>query len=142
MAGTTGPTVTLISLSPNIASGNEGSGRGVNSGFSLGLQGDILALGTGGKLKQLQPFAIEAFCSGMADSGGNVPVGTIQWETAAEPAAGGTLSFAIWGSAMVWTTTAAPPPSFVGKLPTTAAYIRARITAYTSGYFTAYVRPV
>lgn len=143
MAGTTGPTVTLISLSPSVTGANVGGGRGANAGHTIGLQGDILALGTGQKLNQLQPMPFEAFASATADSSGVGPVGTMQWETAPEPAlTGGTLAYTIWGSAMVWSATAAPPPSFVGKMPTTAAYIRARLTAWTSGYFTAYLRPV
>lgn len=136
-SGTTG--VCLIgAMSPNITTGNVGSGRGVNAGFTLPLQGSFWALGTGGKLKQLVPLELQTYVSGISDSGGAAAVGTGQWETAAEPATtGGTLTFAIWGSAIAMT--ANGYFNAVGKLPTSAVYIRFRLTAYTSGYFSAYV---
>ena len=139
MPGTSGPTVTLIALDPNITTGHTGSGVGANSGFDLGLQGDTLALGTGGKLKQLLPMEIQTYLSGTTDGSGGAAIATIRWETAPVPSAS-TLSYSIWGSAMVFT--ANTYFNNVGKLPTNAAYIRCRITAYTSGAFTAYIRPV
>jgi hypothetical protein len=137
--GTSGASGTLVSISPNITTSHTGSGRGANSGFDLGIQGDYFNLNTGGNLKQLLPMAIECFIAGTSDSSGTVAVGTIQWETAPEPATtGGTLSYTLWGSAVAFT--ANGYQNTVGKMPTSAMYIRARITAYTSGYFTAYLR--
>ena len=136
---TTGAGAVLVSTSPNISTSNVGSGRGVNVGFTLGVQGSYFALNTGGKLKQLEPMTIETFIAGTTDGSGGAAIGTIKWETAPEPATtGGTLSWTIWGTALALT--ANGYQNWVGKMPTTAMYIRSNITAYTSGLFTAYLK--
>ena len=135
----------LIAMDPYITGATVGGGRGANAGYTLGVQGDTIALNTGGKLLQLEPMALQCYAAGATDVNGVAAVATGQWETAPQPAStGGTLTFTLWGSAITWTASGLGSQGnntpFVGKMPTTAAYIRFRLTSWTSGYFSAYIR--
>lgn len=97
------------------------------AGPSLGIQGQAISLSSGGKANNLYaiPFSARAV---LIPTGGS-PSATVVIETAPL----GASSWTQWGSSLVFSTgvqqTLPPNSAALGKLPTSAVYIRMRVSA-------------